>query len=93
MGLRHRIQRGEERILRQLDLRAGLHREHPGEVLRLPGVLIWSQSTVCVCEMEKAIRWSVTTVTWVGGEKHPPHARAGRAGASSEAAASAASET
>jgi hypothetical protein len=56
-----------------------------------PEYWIWSQSTDCCGEIENAIRCPVTTVTCrgVGGEKHPPHACAGRAGSIVATAASA----
>src|SRR5579883_2876992 len=46
--------------------------------LGLPAYLIWSHSTVCCVDTEKAIRWSVTTVLSCGAGlwKHPPQARA-----------------
>ena len=37
-GLRARIERGEERVVRQLQLRAGAHRQHPCELGRVAAV-------------------------------------------------------
>ena len=59
-----------------------------------PAYLIWSHSTVCVCDSERTMRWSVTTVPTVwsglgGSWKHPPQARASPASATSQALASA----
>lgn len=59
-----------------------------------PAYRTWSQSTVCVCDIDSTMRWSVTTVPTVssglgGSWKQPPQARASRASAASHALASA----